>query len=107
MGEDEEDRLQDVIDVVQLLLRQNQMPVSHLSRKQPHMPSVTHVAIDPSQHCNPTKIQGLEMLSQEQVPWLLWTVSVVALLKMLLIQMNCTKGEIPPNAHSLKGSVCK
>jgi len=26
---------------------------------------------------------------------------------MLLIEANCTEGEIPPDAHSLKGSVCK
>lgn len=74
-----------------------------------HLPSVTHVVIDPSlpEHCNPTKIEGLKILSQEPVPWLLWMVSVVALLKMLLIQANCTEGEIPPNTHSLRGSVCK
>ena len=61
-----------------------------------------HVVIDLSlpQHCNPIKIQGLEMLSQEPV-WVLWTAIAVALLKMLLIQTNCTKGEIPLNAHSL------
>lgn len=42
VGEDEEDRLQDVIDVVQLLLIKNQVLVSHLSRKQP-----------PPAKCNP------------------------------------------------------
>lgn len=35
MGENEENRLQDVIDIVQLLLRQNQVPMSRMSRKQP------------------------------------------------------------------------
>lgn len=57
------------------------------------------------QHSNPTKIQGLEMFSQEPGPWLLWTVSVM-LLKMLLTQANCNKSFFP-NTHSLKGSVCK
>lgn len=40
------------------------------------------------------------MLSHEPVPWLLWTVSVVVLLKMLIIQANHTKGEVLLNAQS-------
>lgn len=63
---------------------------------------MTHVVIDPylCHHCNPTKIQGLEMLSHEPVPWLLWTVTVVVLLNMLIIQANHTKGEVLLNAQS-------
>lgn len=91
--EDEEDRLQDVIDVLQLLLRKNssanepaEQKAATTSQEWP-MLSLTPPSL--SQHCKPTKIQGLDMFSQE--PRLLWTVSAVVLLTMLLTEANCNK----------------
>lgn len=108
VGEDEEDRLQDVIDVLQLLLRKKKSSASepgeqNATTTSQEWPMLSLILPSLPQHCNPTKIQGLEMFSQE--PGLLWTVSVVVLLKMLLTQANCNKSF--PNTYSLQGSVCK
>lgn len=78
VGEDEEYRLQNVIDVLQLLLRK-ESSASELAEQNAATASQEwpHVVTDPSfpsPNCNPTKIQGLEMFSQEPGLWLLWSV---------------------------------